>query len=81
MSKKIICPNCGSTAGFEEVLRDVSSSSLITIDKDGDFEFGVPKLYGKPSNQYYQCGYCGHILEGISVFMDFINWAEKHTKG
>lgn len=78
--KQIVCPKCGSTDGIENVMCDVDATSLITLDPQGDCQYGWPEITGVHSEQYYQCTSCGHVLAGISDTDEFLEWMKENTK-
>jgi len=81
MKYKAICPVCGSTDAFEEILRGVTVSSSITIGEDGETLLGTPKITGGPSDQYYQCTVCGCTLPAVSTIEEFEGWVNGHEEG
>jgi len=80
MKYKAICPECGSTDSFEEILRGVTASSSITFGEDGEILLGISKVTGWTPDQYYQCTVCGHILPSVSTIDEFEEWVNGHEE-
>jgi len=80
MSEKIVCPECGGTAGFEETTCNVCSTVSITLDVDGDIQFGNPEITeDDESRLVYHCVECGYQLENVSNIDEFIEWLKNHV--
>ena len=78
MSKKIVCPRCGSTEGFEEVLFGMTPANLIFLNDNERVDYGEMKAVGRLVDVYYQCRNCEHKLDGVMDLIDFEEWAKEH---
>ena len=79
MSKKILCPECKSTIGFEEITYNVGSSISLILDKNGDIQFGIPEIIDDGEHKsVYCCVACGYQLENVSNIDEFSEWLKNH---
>jgi hypothetical protein len=82
---KFCCPKCHSTRGVEEIMGNVTMTSIITeVSDDGLFEYNDDVLYDDGRIERYQCVNCGYELQdGANNFIttpeEFLVYMKKNN--
>ena len=60
------------------------SSTIMSLNEDGDFDYESPSMDGGEINRY-QCQYCGFVLKdednnNLTEHLEVVEWVKKNCK-